>query len=102
MGKFTYEQFEKECKRWDITVEEGYKAMCFTANILGEHFDNCLKYNQRIDRDPYNSSAVKNIAFAKLENAQKLMELYRLLDAEIYDVLETWADANDTTAPAIG
>lgn len=96
MGKFTYEQFEKECKRWDITVEEGYRAMCFTASILGENIDNCLRYNQRVENNPYNSSAVKNMAFSKLENAQKLMELYLRLDEEVYDVLEAYADANDT------
>ena len=96
MEKFTYEQFEKECKCWDMTVEEGYRAMCFTASILGQNIDNCLRYNQRVENNPYNSSAVKNMAFFKLENAQKLMELYLRFDEEVYDVLEAYADANDT------
>jgi hypothetical protein len=96
MEKFTYEQFERQCNRWNMTVEEGYRAMCFTANILGENIDNCLRYNQRVENNPNNSSAVKNMAFAKLEKAQKLMELYLRLDEEVFDVLEAYADAHDT------
>jgi len=96
MEKFTYKQFEKECNRWDMTVEEGYKAMCFTASILGENIDNCLKYHQQVENNPYNSSVVKNMAFSRLEKAQKLMELYLRFDEEVYNVLEAYADANDT------
>lgn len=95
MGKFTYEQFEKECKRWDMTVEEGYRAMCFTACILGENIDNCLRYSQRVENNPYNSDVVKKMAETKLENAQKLVQLYLRLDEEIFDVLEAYADTHE-------
>lgn len=95
MERFTYEQFEKRCEDWDMTVEEGYRAMCFTANILGENIDNCLKYNQKVENNPYNSDAVKKIAKTKLENSQKLIELYLRLDEEIFDVLEAYTDANE-------
>lgn len=96
MEKFTYQQFEKWCEHWDMTVEEGYRAMCFTANIIGENIDNCLRYNQRVENNPYNSEVVKKMTKTKLENAQKLMELYLRLDEEVFDVLEAYADAHDT------
>lgn len=95
MEKFTYEQFEKWCEHWDMTVEEGYRAMCFTANIIGQNFDNCLKYHQRIENNPYNSEAVKKMTKTNFENAQKLVQLFLRLDEEVFDVLEAYADAHE-------
>lgn len=96
MENFTYEQFARQCERWNMTVEEGYKAMCFTANILGENIDNCLRYHQRVVNNPYNSEVIKKMTETKLENAQKLMGLYMSLDEEVFDVLEAYADAHET------
>ena len=96
MENFTYEQFARQCERWNMTVEEGYKAMCFTANILGENIDNCLRCHRRVMNNPYNSEVVKKLTETKLENAQKLMELYMKLDEEVFDVLEAYADAHET------
>jgi hypothetical protein len=96
MENFTYEQFARQCGRWNMTVEEGYKAMCFTANILGENIDNCLRYHQQVMNNPYNSEVIKKMTETKLENAQKLMGLYMRLDEEVFDVLEAYANAHET------
>lgn len=96
MEGFTYEQFEKLCEYWHMTVEEGYRAMCFTASILGENIGNCLRYNQKIENNPYNSDAAKKIAKTELENSQKLVELYLRLDEEIFYVLEDYTDTHES------
>ena len=96
MGKFTYEQFARQCERWNMTIEEGYRAMCFTSNILGENIDNCMKLRHLVVNDPYNSETIKAMAETQLNNAQNLLGLYMELDKEVFDVLESYADAHDT------
>lgn len=44
MANITYEQFEYWCKHWNMTIEEGYRAMCFTANIIGANLSNRYNY----------------------------------------------------------
>ena len=53
-----------------------------------------MRYNQRVENNPYNSNTVKRMAKTKLENAQKLAQLYLRLGEEIFDVLETYAYAH--------
>lgn len=96
MGKFTYEQFVKWCEHWDMTVEEGYRAMCFTANIIGQNFDNSLECLERIENNPYGASEnVKKRIKTRFENSQKLVQLFLRLDEEVFDVLETYADTHE-------
>lgn len=97
MGKFTYEQFARQCERWNMTIEEGYRAMCFTFNIIGEHVDNCMKLHNMVVNTPYNSEVIKAMAENQLSNAQNLLGLYLELDQEVFDVLESYADAHEST-----
>ena len=48
MNNITYEQFEGWCKHWNYTTDEGFRAMCFVANIIGQNYGNCLEDAKKV------------------------------------------------------
>ena len=87
MGNMTYEQFEFWCKHWNMTVEEGYKAMCFTWNIINQNFVNRLEYANKVSNGNY-SEAFKEIVDKSKEDATILKIFYGNLDTEVFNMLE--------------
>lgn len=83
MGNITYEQFVNWCKHWNYTIDEGYKAMCFVANIIGQHCGNCVDY-----ANGNHSNTFKSIVETKKENAIQLLLLYGRLDSSVFEMLE--------------
>lgn len=65
MRSITYEQFADWCKRWNYTINEGYKAMCFTSNIIGQYYGNCVDYEKEISHKDYPSTEFKKFVEAK-------------------------------------
>lgn len=88
MCDITYEQFEFWCKHWNMTTEEGFKAMCFTANIIGQNFGNCVDYAHKVSDDDSHSDAFKKVAKKFKDDAIILSTLYGRLDNMVYDMLE--------------
>ena len=87
MIQITYEQFVAWCKHWNYTIDEAYKAMCFTSNIIGQYFINC------IDRDKEEHSE----AYAKLikkekESATTLVCDYGKLNNAVFEMLKQHTD----------
>lgn len=87
MGSITYEQFVAWCKHWNYTIEEGFRAMCFSANIVGQYFGNCNDYAKEITNSNH-SDAFKRIASTIREDAILLSTLYNKLESEVFTMLE--------------
>ena len=87
MGNITYEQFVAWCKYWNYTVEEGFRAMCFSANIVGQYFVNCNDYAKEVTNN-HHSDSFRHIVEENKENAILLSTLYNRLEREVFDMLE--------------
>jgi len=87
MGAITYEQFIAWCKHWNYTVEEGFKAMCFSANIVGQYFGNCNDYATEVTNSNH-SDAFKRLVSTFREDAVLLSTLYNKLESEVFTMLE--------------
>lgn len=87
MGAITYEQFENWCKHWGYTIEEGFKAMCFTANIVGQYYGNCNDYTKEVTNS-HHSEAFKRLVSTIRQDAILLSMLYNKLESEVFNMLE--------------
>lgn len=92
MGNITYEQFVLWCKHWDMTIDEGFRAMCFTANIIGQNFANCIEYTNKVSNDTNHSDAFKSLVEKLKNDALILSTLYSSLNTSVFKMLEE----NDT------
>ena len=88
MDNMTYEQFEFWCKHWNMTIEEGYRAMCFTWNIVNQNFVNRFEYANKVSEDNRHSDAFKNIVKKSKEDAAILRVFYSSLESEVFNMLE--------------
>lgn len=86
MGTMTYEQFEFWCKHWNMTIEEGYIAMCFTRNIVNQNFANRFEYANEVSNN--HSDAFKKIVEKSKEDATILKVFYGNLESEVFNMLE--------------
>lgn len=87
MGNVTYEQFEFWCKHWNMTIDEGYRAMCFTWNIINQNFTNHFEYVNKVCNDNH-SDAFKKIVEKSKEDATILKVFYGSLESEVFNMLE--------------
>lgn len=87
MEKFTYEQFEFWCKHWNMTIEEGYRAMCFTWNIVHQNFVNCFEYANKVSNDNHSDTFKKLVEKTK-EDATILKVFYDSLESEVFNMLD--------------
>lgn len=87
MANMTYEQFEFWCKHWNMTIEEGYRAMCFTWNIVNQNFANHFEYANKISNENH-SDDLKKIVEKSKEDATILKVFYGSLESEVYNMLE--------------
>lgn len=87
MGIITYDEFVDWCKYWNYTIDEGFRAMCFTANIVGQHFGNCFDYEKKVLHDGC-SDAFKKIVKKEKDDAILLLSLYNNLERMVYNMLE--------------
>lgn len=88
MTNITYEQFEFWCKHWNMTTDEGYRAMCFTANIIGQNVANRFDYANEISNDDKHSDTFKNLVKKFKDDAMILSSLYGNLDSAVFEMLE--------------
>lgn len=88
MRNITYEQFESWCKYWNMTTDEGHRAMCFTANIIGQNVANRFDYANKISNDDNHSDAFKNLVKKFKDDAMILSSLYGNLDSAVFEMLE--------------
>lgn len=87
MGQITYEQFLDWCKYWGYTIEEGFTAMCFAGNIIGQYYGNCVDYARETNHSNH-SDAFKSLAEKNKEEAMWLTLFYSRLENAIYNMLE--------------
>lgn len=87
MVNMTYEQFEFWCKHWNMTIEEGYRAMCFTQNIVNQNFANRFEYANKVSNDNH-SDTFKKIVDKSKEDAIILKVFYGNLESEVFNMLE--------------
>lgn len=87
MGNITYEQFVEWCKYWNYTIDEGFRAMCFTVNIVGQYFGNCFDHEKEVLHNGC-SEAFKKIVKKEKDDAMLLLSLYNDLERTIYNMLE--------------
>lgn len=87
MGNMTYEQFAAWCEHWGYTVDEGYKAMCFVHNILGQHFNNKTEYVCKCEERGY-SEALLSLAKASKDKAISLYSSFCDFDNAVFSMLE--------------
>ena len=88
MSNVTYEQFVAQCGHWNYTTNEGFKAMCFASNILGQYCGNCRNYLKEISNSEKHSDVFKKLAEMKNEDAIRLLFLYNELHNDIFKMLE--------------
>lgn len=88
MRNITYEQFKGWCEHWNYTIEEGFTAMCFVANILGQNAANHLEYSKTVETDSGISEAFKDIVKSWEADAIELSSSYNKLENGIYRMLE--------------
>lgn len=88
MNNITYEQFAYWCEKWNYTIEEGYRAMCFTANIIGQNFGNCIDYAKEVSNDNTHTNEFKTLVETIKNNAGLLINLYGRLDDMVFDMLK--------------
>lgn len=91
MKTITYEQFEFWCKHWNMTIDEGYRAMCFTANIIGQNLANCYEYENKISNNNH-SDAFKKLIKKYKEDAILLKLFYGNLENAVFEILENYND----------
>ena len=87
MYNITYEQFEFWCKHWNMTIEEGYRAICFTSNIVNQNFANHSDYADKVSNDNH-SDIFKKIVDKSKEDAIILKLFYDNLESEVFNMLE--------------
>lgn len=92
----SYDEFVAWCKYWDYTIEEGFRAMCFSANIVGQHFGNCFDYEKKVLHDGC-SDALKKIVKKEKDDAILLLSLYNNLERTVYNMLEEHENRKETT-----
>lgn len=95
MKDITYEQFADWCKYWNYTIDEGHKAMCFTSNIINQHFGNCIDYADKVSNDDSHSDAFKTLVGTFKDDAMVLSILYGKLEFEIFNMLEKHDEGTD-------
>ena len=79
----SYDEFVAWCKHWNYSTDEGYKAMCFTANIIGQYYGNCID-----EENKTHSDAFKKFIKKEKDDAMLLLSLYGKLDRLVFDMLE--------------
>lgn len=87
MSNITYEQFENLCKSRGMTIDEGYRAMCFVSDIIIKNFSNHFDYVNKISNDNNYSDVFKKRAEISKNDANYLRFLYNNLDYAIYEML---------------
>lgn len=87
MSNITYEQFAALCKHWNMTIEEGYKAMSFVCNIVDLNFANRFDYADKIVSDNSHSDVFKEMVKRTKEDATVLKVLYGNLQSQVCDML---------------
>lgn len=79
----SHDEFVAWCKHWNYTTEEGYRAMCFTANIIGQYYGNCIDEEKKSHSD-----AFKKFIKKEKDDAMLLLSLYGKLDRLVFEMLE--------------
>ena len=95
MCNMTYEQFEFWCKHWNMTIEEGYKAMCFTSNIIGQNLSNHYDYANQIANDDNHTYAFKKLVGTIKDDAILLSNFYGNLKSMVFDMLKKHDEENE-------
>lgn len=90
----TYEQFESSCKKYEMTINEGYRAICFASSIINQKLSNTAVYSHEINTNPKYSDEFKRLVKKWKENAIRLSVDFSQLDSEIYNMLEKHDDGN--------
>lgn len=89
MVNITYEQFEYWCKKWNYTIDEGYRAMCFVTNIIQQNLGNYTDYANKVCNDNNNhSNLFKNHVRKRQEDVIRLSILYGELNNNVFDMLK--------------
>ena len=88
MSGITYEQFMNWCKHWNYTTEEGFRAMCFVANIVNQNFSNYSDYCAVVENNEQRSEAFKKLVTGQKDSALILSTLYNQLENNVYLMLE--------------
>lgn len=88
MQNISYEQFEAWCKHWNYTIEEGFRAMCFTSNVIGQYYGNYVDYAKGITNNDNYSDAFKSLIETKKEDMVRLVIIYEELNKTIFEMLE--------------
>lgn len=86
--KITYEQFKRICEKWNLSTNEGFKAMCFTFNVLNQNLENTCVYVDNILKNDNHSDGFKTLAKKWKENAIRLSVEYSSVENNIYEMLE--------------
>lgn len=94
MNNITYDQFVRWCEHWDLTVDEGHKAMCFTSNIVNQYFGNCIDYVNIVSHDDNHSDAFKRIIEKQLSDSKLLLNFYNRLFNQVFIMLEEHDEEN--------
>lgn len=87
MGNMTYEQFEHWCKYWNLTIEEGYKAICFTANLIGQNLDNWKTYADDVYNENH-TDAFKDLIKKIKDDAIILLVLFNKFESNMFSMLD--------------
>lgn len=88
LKNITYEQFMRWCKHWNYTEEEGYKAMCFTMNIIGQNFGNHFDYKRQVFNEGNHSDMFKKLVEKNMHDALTLLNLAGSLDNAVHKMLD--------------
>lgn len=88
MSGITYEQFLNWCEYWNYTTEEGFKAMCFAANLVGQNFSNYSDYYAAVENNIQSSEAFKKLVMGQRDSALILSTLYSQLKSNVYQILK--------------
>ena len=87
MSNITYEQFAKWCEHWGYTVDDGYKAMCFVSNIIGQNSHNKTVYMNNCE-ERGSSESFLSVAKGFRDNAISLSSYYSGLNHEVFLMLK--------------
>lgn len=93
-SNITYEQFEFWCKHYNLTIDEGFRAICFASSIINQNLSNKAIYAHEINTNTKHSDEFKRLVKTWKEDATRLSVDYVCIENDIYHMLEKHDDEN--------
>lgn len=95
MTNITYEQFKSWCEYWKISINDGYKALCFASSIIKQNTTNYFNYADKVCNDESHSDDFKSLVETWKERSLNLSLSYSELNSSIFNMLQEYDEESN-------